>query len=768
MRAEEKRLVRAWHVASVLAVVLVAFGQGCKSTPPEGELTITAEVVAPAAPSAKADAEESVASVPEDAQISVDDVVPLEDTTELNELVFPRRNVLSESREVEFEYPGRLVEGMPDVDEKVEVWLNLDATPLTEIVPMFAEPNLLNFSYLIDPNVKGAITMQVDAEMTAREAWEMFEHILWLSGAYASKNPGFIHIMPFEKMPRERRLLAKHEPMANVEVRLVPIYYAKAQEVASNLSQFTTEGATVIEISRSNALLIVEAPANVPKLLELIKGLDNRGEAAWPHVCIRCHSVDAEALLEELNALLPVLGFPVTSAGPSGGSVKVIALPRLQVVVASAALQEVLDEVERWCRVLDRTDEDEKESIFFYNVKHSTAAQLSEFVTVFFSAETSKSGKASQTKSTSSTAGTSTDSTSTSSTSRTSSKAARTSATSGEGDTIFDTPVVMYVDEIQNRLVIRTTSRAYSLMQALLERQDVPLRQVLIEAAVAEITLTDATEFGFAYAAQGTLGGYGYSHAVIGTSAFDSTTTTDTTTDDDSDDDTDTDTTADLITSAVTGLLDPTSFADGYALSLSNSVDKLAFLRAVAGEGNVRLLSAPQIIAANDQEAVINVGESVPVITGDYNDTSTYTRRSYSYQDTGTILTVTPHITAGNEVQLEITQEVSSAVTTETGVSDSPTIKTKKLQTVMVISDGQTLMMGGLIDTQVTDTHTGVPYLKDVPYVGRLFRTNSKSRRRTEMLVMVTVHVVDKPTQTDRLIARYSEALKEIREQLNP
>jgi len=628
-------------------------------------------------------------------------------------------------------------------------------------VPMFADPEMLNFSYLIDPKVQGAVTMSVEQEMTAREAWEVFEHILWLAGAYASKNPGFIHIMPFDKMPRERRLLAKHEPMANVDVRLVPIYHATAQEVKANLDPFTTDGATVVEISRSNSLLIVEAPPNVPKLLELIRGLDTKGEAAWPHVCVRCHSVEAETLLEELSGLLPVLGFPVTSAGPSGGAVKLVALPRLQVIVASAALQEVLDEVERWCRVLDRTDQDEQESIFFYSVKYSTSAQLSDFINVFFNAQSSKSGKLSQTKSTSATAGTTSASTKTSTASSKKTTSSTRTTSTEEGDSIFDTSVVMYVDEIQNRLVIRTTARAYALIQALLERQDISLRQVMIEAAIAEITLTESTEFGFAYAAQGTTtGGYSYSNAVVSTGAFSTSTSTATTTDEDG--------VETAVTTALTSLVDPSSIADGYALSISNGVDKLAFLRAVAGEGNVRILSAPQIMAANDQQATINVGESVPTITSEYNyGEDGESTRSYSYQDTGTILIVTPHITAGNQVLLEISQEVSSAVETEVSAADTPTIKNKKLETTLVIDDGQTLMMGGLISTEVTDTQTGVPWLMDMPYIGWLFKTNSKSKRRTEMLVMITVYVVDRPSVLDKLLLRYSEALKEIEEQLN-
>jgi len=518
--------------------------------------------------------------------------------------------------------------------------------------------------------------------------------------------------------------------------------YLKSSELSGHLKPFMTDGATLTDIPGNNSLLIVEAPANMPKLRELVSQLDNKGEAAWPHICLRCHQVDAEVVREELEALLPVLGFPVTNKGPSGGQVKLTSIPRLQVLVASAALKEVLDEVERWCRLLDRTDKTAKENLFFYNVRHSNAEHLSEVLTVFFNTSATKSGKPSKTKSTSSKATPTTGRTSSSSPSspsRASARKATREKGEGEEETVFDTPVVVYVDEVNNRLTIRTTHRAYALVKALLERQDVPQRQVMIEAAVAEVRLSENTEFGFAYAAREKFGRYDFKHAAVHTAIFDDK-----------------------------GIpLEPKSFATGVVMSLANGDDKVAFLKAVAGDSNVRVLSAPQILAASDEEASINVGARVPVKTSDYTDTSgTSSRATYQYEDTGTILTVTPHITAGNEVQLDVKQEVSDAVETTTGVTDSPTILNKILQTTLVIPDGSTVMMGGLIGTRNEDGHTGVPFLRDVPGLGMLFRTNKKSSARTELLVLITVNVIDQTTKTERLVGRYAAALREIQEQL--
>ena len=199
----------------------------------------------------------------------------------------------------------------------------------------------------------------------------------------------------------------------------------------------------------------------------------------------------------------------------------------------------------------------------------------------------------------------------------------------------------------------------------------------------------------------------------------------------------------------------------------------MEFLKAVADESNVKVISAPQIMAASDEEAKINIGTKVSIRTSEYGygDTTTTTARGYyQYQETGTILSVTPHITAGNEVRLTISQEVSE-VDPDTRDSESgagPDIQNSNLDTTLIIPDGGTVMMGGLIKTKNTDAESGLPYLKDVPFLGALFRTNSTDVLRTELLVLITVRVIDRDSDVDLLAQRYQNALKEIREKLGP
>ncbi len=685
------------------------------------------------------------AEAPEETPLKPGEIVPEAGKSVEEKLELPERKAEREKPQMpEMEYPSELIDDVEDPEEELDVSLNFDAAPLTEVVPLFAE--LLGFSYNIDPGVKGAVTMTVDSKMSARESWRMFEHILWLAGAYASRNPGFIQILPFEKMSRERQLLVDHDPQANVEVALLPVYHTQSQKIISKIKPFMTKGATVTDIARLNKLLIVESPMNMPKIRKLVQKLDSQGESRWPYVVIRARNIKAEDMVQQLKMVLPVLGYPVSGGkGPSGGKIKLTAVPAVEVVVASAALPKVLDEVKRWADLLDKEERGKQQRIFFYNVRHSTAEHLSEALGTFFNTATTEHQVRRETeKSTSGKAKAKGQATPPSP-----SGGGQEAQEAGTSESIFDTPVQIYADSEQNRLTIRTTNRAYSMVEAVLKRLDLPKRQVAITGYVAEVRLTDSLKFGFGYAAQQKFNDYVISHGMnhapstpgfgdgnqTGQSAF--------------------------------------SIGNGISLLLQKNINKRAFLTAVAGKSNVRILSAPQIVASSDEEATINVGAEVPVVTSterDDTDNLNNINTDIEYRDTGVMLTVTPHITAGNQVTLDIEQEVSSIAEQQEGATiaqeSSPTISKKNLKSTLVAPDGGTVLMGGLIENQTTKGHTGVPILKGIPLLGKLFRTNETSSTRNELVVLVSVNVIENQQTTNILAQRYQNALNEIRTQM--
>ena len=723
MKTVKKHFPRIFRGLLLVSMALV--WQGCRSAGPDSQTTPLAEGPIVAAPEPR-----HKAGVFDESALVVSELAPDRvDERELAAFEMPRRPQEDEAGEVSSAaggFPAALMKAVDEPDQMLRVQLNLDAAPMTEVVPLFS--TLLGFDYILNPAVAGAVTMKLDSEMSARQVWSMFEHILSLSGAYASPRPGLVQILPNQEMSRENRLFAEDEPAPNVRVALLRVKNMPSTEMLKILNPFMTSGATVVDLQGANALLVVDTPPNVSKLRELLEALDIRGEASWPRRVFNCRQVDAQSVVQELQTILPILGLPVTASSPSGGQIKLTAVPRLQVIVASAALPDVLDEVGRWVEILDRQNETEQENIYFYNVRHGRARQLAEALGVFFG-NVSASTVESQSQGTESMAISGKAVASGKPSPPTRPSAAGTRGPKGESSGIFDTPLVIYADGYQNRLTMRTTRRAYALVETLLKRLDTPPRQVLIQAVVADITLTESTEYGFSYAAMQQYGDYAFKHAMIGAPAAEAT-----------------------------NFPDPKTFPDGIAFLLKKDDDKMAFVRAVAGESNVRVLSAPQIMATNDKEAMINVGDRVPIITGDYTDVADEEgtiRRSIDYADTGVILTVTPYITAGNEVTLEILQEVSDAVKTESSGIDSPTIRNRQLSTTMVVPDGRTALLGGLIRTQETKKHDGVPLLMDIPWLGMFFRKTSNDNDRTEIIVLITVQVVESHTPVEQLAKRY-------------
>jgi general secretion pathway protein D len=626
--------------------------------------------------------------------------------------------------------------------------------PDAEFDEEFEVPNVRPFAYYMDAGVSGAVTMTMDTEMTREESWELFQYILWLSGAYASRQKGFIHILPFAKMPQERRLLHKFpDPMPNVAVELVRLYHLTPSEMTGMIQPYMTEGSVATPVQHLNALLVLEAPENIVKIRELISQLDVIGETRWPQVSIGVQHVEVAMVIEELQQILPVLGFgTVTSDKGDGRSLKLVGLERMQVLIASAPTREVLDEIERWVKILDRADTvQQQERIYFYPVKYNKAEDLSDAIGVFFT-QTSSAASASgssrnSSSSTPSIGGRNSSTSATSSTGRSAASTRRSLSTSGrrsgsteKPETIFDVPVTIFADGAHNRLIIRTTPQAYAMLEALLMRIDTPPLQVLVQVSIAEIQLNESTEFGFRYAALDRIGG-------DKTLRYDITPGT---------------------------VADPfysMSFAnDGVAAAadIVNAGDVLSFIQAVAGKSNTRVLFSPQVIAISDQQATINVGDSVPVVTGDTTGATTGTSitRNIQYQDTGIILTVTPHITANKLVTLDLNQQVSDAVETTTSNIDSPTIQTRTLETSLIIEDRQTVLLGGMISARSEQSRRGIPGTHKIPIVGKFLTGSDKSTRRSELLLLISVQVIDMKTNVDKLVERYQSAIDAIKEDL--
>ncbi len=293
-------------------------------------------------------------------------------------------------------------------------------------------------------------------------------------------------------------------------------------------------------------------------------------------------------------------------------------------------------------------------------------------------------------------------------------------------------PPVFIEDPFTNTIIIRSTPMQYAQILSLLEQLDQRPLQVLIDVIIAEVTLTDSDVFGVRGMLQGqdqlTIGGE--------TNTVNATAET-----------------------VFPGIAGGTGF--NYAVNASGRF--LAQIRALATESRVRVLSDPHILVRNNETATINIGDNIPIttVTGEGENI----QETVEYLPTGIILTVTPQINIEGDVVMEIEQEVSSPGTKESGDLAPPINKTVA-KTSLIAQDGSPLVIGGLMSSSGSMNHQGVPLLKDIPWLGRLFRYNESQNSRKELIILVMPRVVQTPEQgwnlTDDVLQKRVKQLEQL------
>jgi len=329
-----------------------------------------------------------------------------------------------------------------------------------------------------------------------------------------------------------------------------------------------------------------------------------------------------------------------------------------------------------------------------------------------------------------------------------------------EGSTrpIFRKEVRIVADEVTNSLVTLATRRDYQLVLEVLQRIDVVPRQVVLEVMIAEIQLNKSLEFGVRYAfAQGPLVESDTKNPDSRDSIFANQP-------------------AGRDTAGFLG--DAVRFPSGQAFAVITDRQHFnIFLNAVQSRTNVKMLSAPHVIAADNREAHILVGQQIPILTSTATAVTTGTAgttiNSVQYRDTGKILTILPQVNSKGLVNLQLRQEVSAVGSESFGSTNSPSFTTREVETTMVVNDGATVVIGGIIDDQINHDRTGVPFLMDIPVLGFIFRDDTRSVQRTELIVTITPYVIRNRDEaqivTDEFSARIEgvtrlrQAMKRIR-----
>ena len=332
----------------------------------------------------------------------------------------------------------------------------------------------------------------------------------------------------------------------------------------------------------------------------------------------------------------------------------------------------------------------------------------------------------------------------------------------GEPGDIFRQEVRVVADEVTNSLVLLATKKDYADIREVLRRLDVVPRQVLIEVLVAEVTLGEDLQFGVEFAAAQLSRNDALGRITGETTPNNSSGTT---------------TSASIFDlGGVIGNRFPEVAPlprNGFFGVISDNRNFAVVMNAAAGKNKLKVLSAPHLMTADNHEAHILVGEEVPIVTTQSNSANSTTRgtsdilQNIQYRDTGVILTVLPQVNSEGLVNMQIHQEVSQVKKEVTGGIDSPTFSTRESETTVVVQSGESIVIGGIIDDIVDRSRTGIPFLMDIPVVGRAFRVDSDTVRRTELIVLVTPHVVRDRQESRNATEAFKSRLKGMRRDLD-
>lgn len=610
-------------------------------------------------------------------------------------------------------------------------------------------------------------------------------------------------------------------------IELVKIEHLAAEEMAKVLQPFVSPGGDVIAYPRANLVIISDIASSVERLKDLVRTFDVDTFRNLHAEVYRIENANVEDLGEELKGVLEPYGVTPKSATERG--VFVIPLPRLNSIVVIAFNKEVLAEVRKWIKVLDVPPEKGGgRTVHVYAVENVKAVDLADVLGQLYGAEggggggggsrrssqqgggaagiggtigggglgeTGLSGSAGGGRSGgfSSRAGRGGSSGSSGSSGGFSGSGGGRSGRGGSGGgrgggalgggggtqtiliapkegekPIFKEEVRIVADGNTNSLVVLATARDYDMIKEVLRRIDVVPRQVLIETIIAEIGLKNDLRFGVEWAfANGGIDQILQGSTTGGTTTGTTSGTTGGTTTGTSGVSINETTSTILNNSLVNATKRGVNVGGGGIFSFITDRDNfLAVINALASRSQVRSLATPHVIAADNREAHILIGEEVPILTSTATNigvSNPFISNNVQYRDTGKILTIVPQVNSAGLVNMEIRQEVSAVGAATFGNTNSPSFTARETETTVVVQDGESVLIGGIIDDQVRRVRSGVPFLMDVPVLGRIFRTETDQVDRTELIVLITPHVIRDRKEAQSVTKEFEDRIRGLR-----
>lgn len=568
------------------------------------------------------------------------------------------------------------------------------ATVVNQILGEF-----LNIDYSIAPDVSGLVTLRIEEVRSRLAAIDALRTALRPMGIAVIDRGDFVAVARGgdQNAPMQAAVLAPGQPSpaGGGVVVLTPRFISPGQ-LGPLVSPFAPSATIVQTDDRRRFLLVRGDEASISAISNAAAMFDVDWFAQVSVATFGLQHTTPDGMIAELKPIL----------GPAAPSVDLVPVPRLSQLIVLARDPQLIPVIRAWIERLDVSSSTLSPGLLVYRATNASAGALAESLREVGSGGSSPSRGINNTGNAPPQPG----------------GPQYGAAPADLGTLGGEQPLSVGWNLSQNAVIVRGGPTQLAEAKALLEALDKPATQVLIEAAIIEVTLDNELQYGVNWK--------GIEDRFTGT-----------------------------FTDAPNGQV--TSSFPGFSLTYVNT-DINAALNLLSSITEVKVVSRPSVVALNNETANLQVGDQVPIVTQtaiSVTDPNAPIVNQTVYRDTGVILTVVPRVRAGGMVELEIAQEVSQVARTTSSGIDSPTIQQRKIESKLVVPSGQSVALGGLISTTESGSVTGVPLLMDIPLIGGLFRSDGRITERTELIVFVTPRILaDGPASvaaTDQLRAAF-------------
>jgi len=599
------------------------------------------------------------------------------------------------------------------------VTLNFENAELHEFLRAIFD-TILKQNYIVDPAIGGRVTLHTTRPITLEAVLPTVESVLQLNGAAMLYDDGAYRIMPLADAAQSSRspTIGRYSSSQRVGygIQVVPLQFASATEIAKILTPFVSEGSTLSVDEARNVLILGGPRFRLEELLATVRTFDVDWLKGMSFAMFRLEYADAATMVDELQQIIG--GDSVT---PLTGIVRLLPIERLNAVLVITHRPDHIAQVRTLIEQFDLGVEGSGgRRLFVYELQNGKAENIAESLQLIFGTGDAQHSAAP--------AGT----IAADSVFRPATSVSRPVPTPGAFQQTQDTDTVggiaadqegdikVIADTDNNSILVLASQENYRSIEAAIRRLDVPPRQVLIEATIAEVSLTDNLNYGVRWFLEESNWNLGFNAPVPSTAS-----------------------------------------GEGLAFAFFDEDSGVrAFFDLLAANSSVKFLSTPQVMVLDNQTANIRVGDQIPVTTRSSQSTTNPDApivTEVQFRDTGTLLTVTPRINAGGQVTLEISQEVSLPGSTPAiGGGGNVAIAQRTINSSVTVQSGQTVVLGGLILENTTEGKTGIPGLMHIPWLGKLFSKTTEDVFRTELLITVKPQVIT----NDREMRKVTEELR--------